>query len=188
MNISGILLYFVSVACCCGLCVPNMITTKANAKENLGEFICVSTTKVNSLSLARNSVSSLSRNSSLETAFRPFLRKVPAPIKTKSALPPPPPNPKPKTPPKRGILWTWRFSCRKNTEILGAHEMAQLHAVYLYLIYRCALALLWALHLGLANHASASGSAVCCLEWNWHSHFWPQNCGQEFYGHDQKPG
>ena len=29
----------VSVACCCGLCVPNMTITKANAKENLGEFI-----------------------------------------------------------------------------------------------------------------------------------------------------
>ena len=28
------------------------------------------------------------------------------------------------TPPlKRGILWTWRFCCRKNTEILGAHKI-----------------------------------------------------------------
>ena len=33
-NISGILIFFVSVARCCGLCVPNMIITKANAKEN----------------------------------------------------------------------------------------------------------------------------------------------------------
>ena len=27
------------------------------------------------------------------------------------------------TPLKRGILWTWRFSCRKNTDILGAHKI-----------------------------------------------------------------
>ena len=32
---------FVSVACCCGLCVPNMFITKADAKENLGWFICL---------------------------------------------------------------------------------------------------------------------------------------------------
>ena len=38
-------MYFVSVVCCCGLCVPNMIITKANAKENLGEFMCLSITK-----------------------------------------------------------------------------------------------------------------------------------------------
>ena len=37
-KISGILFNFVSVACCCGLCVPNVIIAKANAKENLGEF------------------------------------------------------------------------------------------------------------------------------------------------------
>ena len=37
-KMSGFLL-LVSVACCCGLCVPNMTTTKANAKENLGEFV-----------------------------------------------------------------------------------------------------------------------------------------------------
>ena len=30
--------FFVSVACCCGLCKPNMLIAKANAKENLGEF------------------------------------------------------------------------------------------------------------------------------------------------------
>ena len=41
----GILIYFVSVVCCCGLCMPNMIVTKANAKENLGKFICLSSTK-----------------------------------------------------------------------------------------------------------------------------------------------
>ena len=27
------------MTCCCGLCVPNMIVAKANAKENPGEFI-----------------------------------------------------------------------------------------------------------------------------------------------------
>ena len=40
-KISGILFLFVSVACYCGLCMPNMSVTKANAKENLGEFICL---------------------------------------------------------------------------------------------------------------------------------------------------
>ena len=49
--------------------------------------------------------------------YRTNVRKILAPIKIKSALPPPPPpkNPKnPKYPPplKRGILWTWRFSSR----------------------------------------------------------------------------
>ena len=29
------------MACFCGLCMPNMIITKANAKEHLGEFICL---------------------------------------------------------------------------------------------------------------------------------------------------
>ena len=48
--------------------------------------------------------------------------------------PPPPPK-------KRGILWTWRFCCRKNTEILGAHKIGA-------------------------------------------GHFRPQNCGQEFDGHE----
>ena len=33
--------FFVSVACGCGLCLPDMIITKANAKENLGEFMCL---------------------------------------------------------------------------------------------------------------------------------------------------
>ena len=27
------------MACCCGLCVPNMTITKANAKDNLGEIV-----------------------------------------------------------------------------------------------------------------------------------------------------
>ena len=44
-KISGILMYFVSVACRCGLCVPNMIIMKANAKEIIGEIICLSITK-----------------------------------------------------------------------------------------------------------------------------------------------
>ena len=44
-KISRILIYFVSVTCCCGLYVPNMIITKANAKENPGELICLSITK-----------------------------------------------------------------------------------------------------------------------------------------------
>ena len=50
------------------------------------------------------------------------LRRIPAPIKIKSTLPPPP---RPKIPPplNRGILWTWKFSCRKNTEILGVHKI-----------------------------------------------------------------
>ena len=86
--------------------------------------------------------------------FRPCMvqdlfRKIPAPIKTKSALPPPPnpkspppPNPKSPSPPKkRGILWTWRFSCRKKAFFPGVHK-------------------------------------------SWRSNFQPQNCGQEFYGHE----
>ena len=44
-NLWDFTICFVSVACCCGLCVPNMIIMKANAKENLREFICLSTTK-----------------------------------------------------------------------------------------------------------------------------------------------
>ena len=36
---------FVNVACCYDLCVPNMTIAKAKAKENLGEFICLSITK-----------------------------------------------------------------------------------------------------------------------------------------------
>ena len=57
----------------------------------------------------------------------PFLpnetnRKIPTPIKIKSALPPPPQTQSP-PPPKRGILWTWRFCCRKSAEILGVHKI-----------------------------------------------------------------
>ena len=33
------------MACCCGVRVPSIIITKANTKENLGEFICLSVTK-----------------------------------------------------------------------------------------------------------------------------------------------
>ena len=44
-KISRILIYLVSEACCCGLRMPNMIITKAKAKENLGEFICLSIAK-----------------------------------------------------------------------------------------------------------------------------------------------
>ena len=44
-KISGIKSLFVSVACCCSLCAPNMTITKTNTKENLGEFICLSITK-----------------------------------------------------------------------------------------------------------------------------------------------
>ena len=44
--------YFVSVACCRGLCMPNMIIMKANAKENLGEvflpFHCESESEIKS--------------------------------------------------------------------------------------------------------------------------------------------
>ena len=44
-KISGVLFFFVTVACCCGLCEPNMLITKASAKENLGEIICLSIVK-----------------------------------------------------------------------------------------------------------------------------------------------
>ena len=55
---------------------------------------------------------------------RPLAEKIPAPIKIKSALPPPPQTQNTPPPPlNRGILWTWRFSCRKNAEILGAHRI-----------------------------------------------------------------
>ena len=37
-KISGILFLFASVACCCGLCVPNMTIAKANAKEIWGNL------------------------------------------------------------------------------------------------------------------------------------------------------
>ena len=44
-------------------------------------------------------------------------------MKIRSALPPLSPKPKIPPPLKRGLLWTWRFSCRKKTEILGAHKI-----------------------------------------------------------------
>ena len=34
----GFSCFFVIVACCCGLYMPNMIITQVNAKENLGEL------------------------------------------------------------------------------------------------------------------------------------------------------
>ena len=44
--ISWIVFLFVFVACRCGLCVPSMIITKANAKEIWGLFIsCLPITK-----------------------------------------------------------------------------------------------------------------------------------------------
>ena len=50
------------------------------------------------------------------------LRKNPRAHKNKIGTPPPPPQPK--IPPlKRGILWTWRFSGRNNTETLGVHKI-----------------------------------------------------------------
>ena len=50
-------------------------------------------------------------------------RKIPAPIKMKSALPPPQTQNPPPPPPKRGILWTWRFSCRKKALFPGVHKI-----------------------------------------------------------------
>ena len=50
-------------------------------------------------------------------------QKNPRAHKNKIGLPPPPPNLKYPPPPKRGTLWTWRFSCRKNAEILGVHKI-----------------------------------------------------------------
>ena len=66
----------------------------------------------------------------------PYLRKILAPIKIKSALPPPPPKP----PLKRGILWTRVFLQKER--IFSRRPQ------------------------------------------NWRSHFRPQNCGHEFYGHE----
>ena len=55
-----------------------------------------------------------------------FVRKIPAPIRIKLALPPPP-SKKPQNPPllRGGILWTWGFSSRKNQKIPGAHKLAR---------------------------------------------------------------
>ena len=49
-------------------------------------------------------------------------RKIRAPIKIKSALPPPKKKPK-YPPPKTRILWTWVFSCRKNEFFPGVHKI-----------------------------------------------------------------
>ena len=47
------------------------------------------------------------------------VRKIRAPIKIKSALPPPPP----KTPPKKGEFYGHGFSCRKNAFFPGVHKI-----------------------------------------------------------------
>ena len=53
-RISGILLiHIVSVACCCGCYVPNMIIAKAIAKENQGEFLCLSIAKAKANKISR---------------------------------------------------------------------------------------------------------------------------------------
>ena len=46
-NVPGILHFFESVARRWGSCVHNMFIAKANAKENVGEFICLAITKAN---------------------------------------------------------------------------------------------------------------------------------------------
>ena len=58
-----------------------------------------------------------------ERGYYILARKIPAPIKIKSALPPPPPK-KPKIPlPKTRNFKAWRFSCRKNAIFPGAHKI-----------------------------------------------------------------
>ena len=54
-----------------------------------------------------------------------MLRKIPAPIKIKSALPPPLSKKKtqPPSPPKRGVLWAWGFSSKESPKIPGAHKI-----------------------------------------------------------------
>ena len=49
------------------------------------------------------------------------IRKILAPIKIKSALPPPPKTPN-TPPPKGGILWTWVF-LQKERIFPGAHKI-----------------------------------------------------------------
>ena len=68
--------------------------------------------------------SSYFRSNSCSVMTEPicFCQKNPRAHKNKIGTPPPP-KPKNTPPKKRGILWTWRFSCRKNTEILGAHQI-----------------------------------------------------------------
>ena len=51
-------------------------------------------------------------------------QKNPRAHKNKIGTPPPPEKPQIPPPPlKRGILWTWRFSCRKNAIFPGAHKI-----------------------------------------------------------------
>ena len=65
--------------------------------------------------------SDLQNKSARFSGLESCLRKIPAPIEIKSALPPQKTQNTP--PPKGGILWTWRFSCRKSTEILGVQKI-----------------------------------------------------------------
>ena len=44
-------------------------------------------------------------------------------LRVGSSKPPLPKNPKYPPPLKRGILWAWRFSCRKNAIFPGAHKI-----------------------------------------------------------------
>ena len=53
----------------------------------------------------------------LQLQLHKEFRKILAPIKIKSALPPPP-----KPPPKRGILWTWVF-LQKDRIFPGVHKI-----------------------------------------------------------------
>ena len=51
------------------------------------------------------------------------IQKNPRAHKNKIGTPPPLQTQNTPPPLKRGILWTWRFSCRKNAEIRGAHKI-----------------------------------------------------------------
>ena len=51
-----------------------------------------------------------------------LVQKNPRAHENKIGTPPPPPNPK-YPPLRRGILWTWRFSCRKNAFFPGVHKI-----------------------------------------------------------------
>ena len=55
-----------------------------------------------------------------------IIRKIPTPIKIKSALPPPPPpNPKYPAPPSNEEFYGHRFSCRKNAFFQARIKLAQ---------------------------------------------------------------
>ena len=58
-TVSGILNSSASVARCYGWCMSNMMIMKANAKRNLGEFICLSTTKAKVGIIERGGTASL---------------------------------------------------------------------------------------------------------------------------------